>query len=31
VQWADQVVGQLGDSEDAARIMHKNAEDLFNI
>jgi predicted TIM-barrel fold metal-dependent hydrolase len=31
VHWADQLVGQLNDSHDAVRIMHKNAEELFNI
>ena len=31
VKWADKVVAQLKDSEDAERIMHKNAEKLFNI
>jgi predicted TIM-barrel fold metal-dependent hydrolase len=31
VQWADQVVGQLGDPKDAERIMHGNAEELFKI
>lgn len=31
VQWADKVVAQLEDSGAAERIMHKNAERLFNI
>lgn len=31
VKWADKVVAQLKDSKDAERIMHKNAEELFNI
>ncbi len=31
VQWADKVVAQLDDSGAAERIMHKNAEKLFNI
>lgn len=31
VEWADKVVAQLEDSEDAEWIMHKNAEELFKI
>lgn len=31
VEWADKVVAQLEDSKDAERIMHGNAEKLFNI
>ena len=31
VEWADQVVGQLEDSKKAERIMHGNAEELFNL
>jgi len=31
VKWADKVVAQLKDSKDAERIMHENAEELFNI
>jgi len=31
VEWADRVVAQLADSKIAERIMHGNAEKLFNI
>lgn len=31
VEWADKVVAQFEDSKIAERIMHKNAEKLFNI
>jgi predicted TIM-barrel fold metal-dependent hydrolase len=31
VEWADKVVAQLENPEAAERIMHKNAEELFNI
>jgi predicted TIM-barrel fold metal-dependent hydrolase len=31
VEWADEVVAQLADSKIAERIMHENAEKLFNI
>jgi len=31
VEWADTVVAQIGDTGAAERIMHKNAERLFNI
>ena len=31
VKWGDSVVGQIEDSKVAERIMHENAENLFNI
>ena len=31
VGWADKVVGQIEDAGAAERILHKNAERLFNL